>query len=49
MSGGLALIELVLVFALVLGLGIWELRKVRRDTRQAAERTSETKDPRAPD
>ena len=36
MSGYFGLIELVLVFALVLGWGVWELRSVRRATRQAA-------------
>ena len=35
MSNYLGLVELVLVFAFVLGAGVWELRKVRRDTRAA--------------
>ena len=36
MSGYYGLIELILLFAIVLGLGFWELRNVRRATRQAA-------------
>ena len=35
MSDYLGLVELLLVFAFVLGAGVWELRKVRRDTRAA--------------
>ncbi len=38
MSGYYGLIELVLVFALVLGWGVYELRSVRRATREAARR-----------
>lgn len=35
MSGSLlGLIELLLVFAAVLGLGIWQLRSLRRDERE---------------
>ncbi len=48
MSGYLGLVELVLVFALVLGAGVWELRKVRRDTRAAAERAAATGDDQPP-
>ena len=34
MSGYFGLIELILVFALVLGWGLYELRSVRRDIRK---------------
>ena len=37
MSGTLGLIEVVLVFACVLGFGLYELRKTRRDARRAAD------------
>ena len=38
MDGLLVLIEVVLVFGLVIGLGSWELRKVRRAQREDEER-----------
>ena len=46
MSGYFGLIELILVFAIVLGLGLYELRSVRRDIRKAsdAKPPSATKD-----
>ena len=37
MSGTLGPIEVVLVFAFVLGFGFYELRKTRRDARRAVE------------
>ena len=37
MSGYYGLIELILVFAIVLGLGIWQLISVRRDARRAGD------------
>ena len=48
MSNYLGLVELLLVFAFVLGAGVWELRKVRRDTRAAAERAGEARSPDQP-
>jgi len=41
-DGVLVLIELVLVFGLVLGFGVWELRRVRRA--QRADRTRDDAD-----
>ena len=49
MSNALALVELLLVFALVLGAGVWELRKVRRDTRAAERAAPPPSDPLIPD
>jgi hypothetical protein len=42
MSGSLlGLIELLLVFAAVLGFGVWQLRSLRRDAESAAPRHPE--------
>ena len=43
MSGYYGLIELVLVFGLVLGWGLYELRSVRRATREAAHKDAPAK------
>jgi uncharacterized membrane protein YqiK len=37
-DGLLVLIEIVLVFGLVIGLGFWELRRVRKAQREDEER-----------
>ncbi len=46
MSGYFGLVELILVFAIVLGLGLYELRSVRRDIRKASDTkpTGDTKE-----
>ena len=43
MSGYYGLIELLLVFGIVLGLGLWELRNLRRDSRAAGKTPSASK------
>ena len=45
MRGYYGLIELLLVFAIVLGLGLWELRNVRRATRAADKARDEATNP----
>ena len=37
MSGYYGLIELLLVFGIVFGLGVWQLYSVRRDARRAGD------------
>ncbi len=39
MSGGAALIELLLVYGVVIGFGVWQLRSLRRDGRSAKDST----------
>jgi hypothetical protein len=44
-SNLLGLIELVLVFGLLLGFGVWQLYSVRRDQRRADEEASRRQGP----